>query len=63
MQTVIKQAICVNMLQSLDNSLIEAMDKCCKKEPVFSAMKDLGNLSHPKPLFISSKIRKSSKLF
>ena len=51
------------MLQSLDNSLIEAMDKCCKKEPVFSAMKDLGNLSHPKPLFISSKIRKSSKLF
>ena len=24
---------------------------------VFSAMKDLDNLSHPKPLFISSKIR------
>ena len=27
-----------------------------RKRAVFSAMKDLGNLSHPKPLFISSKI-------
>lgn len=27
------------------------------KNTVFSAMKDLGNLDHPKPLFMSSKMR------
>ncbi len=45
-------------VKPLDDGLVEIrISAVRRRNTVFSAMKDLGNLDHPKPLFMSSKMR------